>query len=79
METAAERATCHAKGCSEPATALCDRCGHSFCQTHLRPLVIQRRTERSKHYVLPDTLARLPTRSETYVLCSRCRSKPVPP
>jgi hypothetical protein len=83
METAAasiettESAACHAKGCGESATAPCDRCGQPFCQTHLSQLVLRRRTERSEHLASRDMLARLPTRSESYMLCSQCRSKPV--
>lgn len=77
MEMAAEPTACHAKGCGETATVPCDRCRQLFCQTHLSQLVIQRRTERSAHRASLDVLACLPTRSETYMLCSQCRSKPV--
>lgn len=78
MEAHAERAECYAKGCSEPPTAICDRCGRPFCSAHLGQIVIQRREERSAQATHLGALTRLPTRPETYALCSPCRAKPVP-
>lgn len=68
---------CHAKGCALPATTTCDRCGRQFCATHSSVLVIQRREERSQQSARQDMLAHLPTLTETYILCSACRNKPV--
>lgn len=74
----AEHTVCGAKGCSELATTTCDRCGRPFCPVHVWHLVVQRRDERSARSTHLDTLARLPTRTETYALCISCRTKPVP-
>lgn len=68
---------CHAKGCALPATTTCERCGRRFCATHSSELVIQRRAERSAQPARQDALARLPTWTETYILCAACRGKPV--
>ena len=78
MDAEADSGTCYTKSCTEPATTPCDRCGHAFCLAHVRHLVIQRREERSQRPTHLGTLARLPTRAETYALCSHCWTKPVP-
>lgn len=70
--------TCNAKDCSEAATALCERCGQSFCSAHLGQVVLHRREERSAQSTRQSALERLPTRTETYALCAACQSKPVP-
>lgn len=78
MEAQTVSTECYAKGCSEPSTSTCDRCGRSFCPVHVVHLVVQRREERSGRNARLSTLARLPTRAETYALCMTCRAKPVP-
>lgn len=78
MNTEAESAKCYTKGCVEPTTVLCDRCGRLFCPAHGGYIVVHRREERSERPTRQGVLARLPIRVETYALCSRCRSKPVP-
>lgn len=77
-EAGAQSADCSAKNCSEPGTVLCDRCGRAFCPAHVSQLVIQRREDPSKRPTSLGMLARLPTHTETYALCSPCRTKPVP-
>ena len=77
LDVEAESDPCHAKGCTQPATATCERCGRRFCSTHSGELVLQRRDERSERPARQDTLARLPTHTETYTLCAPCRGKPV--
>lgn len=78
MDAEAESAECYAKGCSEPATTSCDRCGRLFCPTHGEHIVVQRRDERTGQPTHQGVLVRLPTRVETYALCTLCRKKPVP-
>lgn len=76
-DAGAESDACHHKGCTLPATNTCERCGRRFCATHSGELVIQRRAERSERAVGQDMLARLPTHTETYILCAPCRVKPI--
>ncbi len=71
-------ATCHTKDCLELATQVCERCGQSYCSTHVRHLVIERREERSEYSQQLGALRRLPTYTESYTLCLRCSTKPVP-
>ena len=78
MEAVAESVECYVKGCSELGTVPCDRCGRTYCPAHVSQLVIQRRDDSSERAASRDMLARLPTRTETYALCSLCRTKPVP-
>lgn len=66
---------CHAKGCPQIATEVCERCGHPCCPTHIRHISIMHRDERPQPSV--DASVRLPTRVETYALCPRCSTKPV--
>jgi len=67
---------CHVKGCTELATATCDRCGQLCCEEHVRHISIERR-EQPTNQGRSDALARIPTRVEHYTLCIRCSSKPV--
>jgi hypothetical protein len=78
MKAEAVSTVCDAKGCTELATTTCDRCGRLFCPLHIRQLVVQRREERTAQSTHLGTLARLPTHTETYALCTSCRTKPVP-
>lgn len=78
MEAVAESVECYIKGCSELGTVLCDRCRRTYCPAHVSQLVIQRRDDSSERAPSLDMLARLPTRTETYALCSSCRTKPIP-
>jgi hypothetical protein len=78
VQAEAERSVCSANSCSELATTTCDRCGRPCCPVHVWQLVVQRREEHSARSTHLDTLARLPTRTETYALCISCRTKPVP-
>jgi hypothetical protein len=77
MASEEEPALCHVKGCLEPATATCDRCGQPCCAEHIKHLTIQRRALRTHQPNSTDVLARLPTYTETYTLCPRCSTKPV--
>lgn len=70
--------TCSAKACALPATITCERCGRRFCAAHCGELVLQRRDDTSKRPAHQGMLERLPTHTESYMLCSPCRTKPVP-
>jgi len=70
--------TCYGKGCALPATTTCDRCGQRFCTAHCRQLVLKRRDDSSERPTHQGMLERLPMRTESYTLCVRCRTKPVP-
>ncbi len=78
MDAEAESAECYTKGCTVPATALCDRCGRLFCLAHGKHIVVQRRDEHIGQSTHQGVLLRLPTRIETYAICTHCRNKPVP-
>lgn len=78
MDAEAENVECYSKTCTEQATSSCDRCGRPFCPAHGGQIVVQRRDERAAHSTHRGVLVRLPTRVETYALCSACRLKPVP-
>lgn len=78
MDAEAESTACYSKDCSEPETTSCDRCGRLFCRAHGEHIVVQRREERSGRPTHQSVLVRLPTRVETYALCTLCRNKPVP-
>lgn len=67
---------CHIKNCEQLATERCMRCGQSFCLAHIHRVSIMRRAETRPPGM--SATVRLPIRTETYALCARCSSKPVP-
>src|SRR5690242_20258910 len=67
---------CHVKNCEQMATARCMHCGHPCCAAHIHLVTITRRDEKRPPGMSP--IVRLPIRTETYALCSRCSTKPVP-
>jgi hypothetical protein len=77
LDADTESDTCHAKGCELPATTTCERCARRFCAAHSSELVLQRREDSSERPARQDMLTRLPTRTETYMLCGPCRAKPI--
>lgn len=68
---------CFAKGCDLPATTTCERCARRFCAAHCGELVLRRRGDPSERPAHEGMLARLPTHTESYMLCAPCRTKPV--
>lgn len=76
MVTRAGDVCCHVKNCEQLATAICERCNHPCCSAHLRHVTVRWRDEQ-----LPSGISasvRLPTHTETYALCPRCSTKPIP-
>lgn len=67
---------CHVKNCGQMATVHCMHCGHPCCAAHIRHVSVTRREERRPPGM--SATVRLPIRTETYLLCQRCSTKPVP-
>ncbi len=76
MIPAPEPATCSVKECGQPAAQPCDGCGRPYCDQHLVRLTLQRRTEPDR--VARDLLdlRRVPSQTETYLVCPHCHKKP---
>lgn len=66
---------CALKNCEQPASAICEHCGHAYCPAHLRAVSITYRDDQRPPGMSPS--ARLPIRTETYALCPRCSMKPI--
>jgi hypothetical protein len=73
-DSVADQITCHIKDCAQQAVYFCERCGHTYCAEHIRHISIERRQSQS-HLGGSE---RLPTQTETYMLCPSCWNKPVP-
>lgn len=67
---------CQVKDCGRMAVAVCEHCGHPCCLAHVRHVSITCRADRRPPGM--SASARLPIRTETYTLCLRCSTKPVP-
>jgi hypothetical protein len=67
---------CHVKDCEQIAAVVCEHCGHPCCLAHARRVAITFRDEHRPPGM--SASARLPIRTETYTLCLRCSTKPVP-
>ncbi len=69
--------SCHQKDCPQRVSAVCDRCGHSFCAEHVSVVTLERRKEQEEgqgsHRRL---LTRIPTSKTRYLLCALCKKKP---
>jgi hypothetical protein len=76
MVTRPDDGCCHVKNCGQAATAYCMRCGHPCCAAHIHHVSITWREENRPPGT--DATVRLPIRTETYTLCLRCSTKPVP-
>lgn len=68
--------SCHIKDCEQVAAAVCEHCGHPCCLAHVRRVSITYRDDQRPPGM--SASARLPIRTETYMLCLRCSTKPVP-
>jgi hypothetical protein len=69
-------AICQAKNCNLAAAYSCAACGRPCCPNHVRQLVLERRDDSPEMRGHRAALGRVPTRTETYLLCLRCWSKP---
>jgi hypothetical protein len=69
-------AICHAKSCGLAAAYVCEACGRPCCPNHVRELALERRDDPAERPGHRAALGRVPTRTETYLVCLRCRSKP---
>ena len=76
MVTQPDDGCCHIKGCGQLATTHCMHCGHPCCPAHLHKVSLTRRDEKRPPGMSP--IVRLPLHTETYALCQRCSTKPVP-
>lgn len=69
---------CHARECALPASVACESCARLCCEDHVRRITIERREEPVEIRGSRGALGRVPTRTETYALCPRCSTKPIP-
>src|SRR5512146_937974 len=69
---------CHARECALPAVVACESCARLCCEDHVRRITIERREEPVEVRGSRGALGRVPTRTETYTLCPRCSTKPIP-
>ena len=76
MAGQSDRALCHVKDCGQSATVTCEGCGRSYCANHVRTFTIQRREQPKQARFALGAAPRLPTYTESYVLCARCGSRP---
>lgn len=76
MVTRPDDGCCHVKSCGEMATTHCMYCGRPCCPAHIRHVSITLRDEKRPPGM--SAIDRLPIRTETYMLCLRCSTKPVP-
>lgn len=76
MVTRPDDGRCHVKSCDLVATTHCMHCGQPCCPAHIHHVSITWREDKRP----PGTGAtdRLPIHTETYALCPRCSTKPVP-
>jgi transposase len=72
MPSPADAPICHIVDCDQSPTHICDRCEKPCCEQHARWVTIERRVERIELARYPRSLSRIPTRSETYLLCAHC-------
>lgn len=70
-------AACHVKNCGKPSTTVCERCGVCCCDQHTRHITLERRDDPDELPGKRMSLARVPTHVETYILCTRCSTRPV--
>lgn len=77
MVTRPDDGRCHVKSCDLVATSHCMRCDQPCCSAHIRQVTITLRDEKRPPGM--SAIDRLPIRTETYALCPRCSTKPVPP
>lgn len=70
-------ARCHVRECTLPAVAACESCERGCCEHHVRRITIERRDELVEVRGARGALGRVPTRTETYLLCPRCSTKPI--
>lgn len=76
MTAPRQGSTCEIAKCGLPAVGACDNCGHLCCATHLTRLTLERRATTRESAGRREPLARLPVRTETYLLCPRCSKRP---
>ena len=76
MTRPSDEVYCHVKECEQLATTVCEHCGRPCCHTHVRHFSITYRDDQRAPGM--SATARLPIRTETYLLCPRCSTKPVP-
>lgn len=77
MQARDEHPICHVTACERPVEYTCDGCGKPCCAEHCRAVAIERRDYGSSETERREPLARITTRTETYMLCRRCSTKPV--
>lgn len=76
MTAQPEEELCHVKACGQPAEVVCEGCGRRFCLEHVRTLTIERRDQQTQPRLSLGAAPRLPTHTESYMLCTRCGSRP---
>lgn len=69
---------CHILACGATAVFQCASCGRACCDSHGRTVTLERRAEQLETSGHRWMLERMPTRTETYVLCARCATRPIP-
>jgi hypothetical protein len=68
---------CHIRGCEAPAHILCASCQRWFCSRHACTVLVERRGDRVEAPGHRGLLQRVPSRTEAFTICVRCRRRPL--
>ena len=68
---------CHLRGCEAHAATRCASCKRWFCAHHVCTVLVEQRGDRSETPGHRGLLERVPSHTETYRVCVRCRKRPI--